>query len=76
MFLLGFSRKWAALALCKSIETAMEWFEICHTNTFATIQNSAVYLLVGRVSIFTTLARELKRLILASLALQTYFLPF
>ena len=59
MFLLGFRRKLTALALGKSIESAIEWFQIHHRITFATIQNSAVYLLVARVSIFSTLVPRL-----------------
>ena len=54
MFLLGFRRKLTALALCKSIESAIQWFQIHHRITFATIQNSAVYLSGARVSIFGT----------------------
>ena len=52
MFLLGFRRKLTALALCKSIESAIQWFQIHHRITFATIQNPAVYLSGARVSIF------------------------
>ena len=52
MFLLGFRRKLTALALCKSIESAIQWFQIHHRITFATIQNPAVYLSRARVSIF------------------------
>ena len=52
MFLLGFRRKLTALALCKSIESAIQWFQIHHKITFATIQNPAVYLSGARVSIF------------------------
>ena len=59
MFLLGFRRKLAALALCKSIESAIQWFQIHHRITFATIQNSAVYLSGARVSIFSTLVPRL-----------------
>ena len=55
MFLLGFRRKLTALALCKSIESAIQWFQIHHGITFATIQNPAVYLSGARVSIFSTL---------------------
>ena len=55
MFLLGFHRKLTALALCKSIESAIQWFQIHHGTTFATIQNPAVYLSGARVSIFSTL---------------------
>ena len=59
MFLLGFRRKWTALALCKSIESALQWFQMHHRITFATIQNSAVYLSGARVSIFPTLVPRL-----------------
>ena len=60
MFLLGFRRKLTALALCKSIESAIQWFQIHHRITFATIQNPAVYLLGARVSIFATLVPRLR----------------
>ena len=43
MFLLGFRRKLTALTLCKSIESAILWFQIYDIITFATIQNPAVY---------------------------------
>ena len=59
MFLLGFRRKMTALALCKSIESAIQWFHIHHRITFATIQNPAVYLSGARVSIFSTLVPRL-----------------
>ena len=59
MFLLGFRRKLTALALCKSIKYAIQWFEIHHCITFATIQNPAVYLSGARVSIFSTLVPRL-----------------
>ena len=59
MFLLGFRRKLTALALCKSIESAIQWFQILHTITFATMQNPAVYLSGARVSIFSTLVPRL-----------------
>ena len=61
MFLMGFRRKLTALALCKSIESAIQWFQIHHRITFATIQNSAVYLSGARVSIFSTLVPRLYR---------------
>ena len=60
MFLLGFRRKLTALALCKSIESAIQWFQIHHEITFATIQNPAVYLSGARVSIFSTLVPRLR----------------
>ena len=59
MFLLGFRRKLTALALCKSIDSAIQWFQIHHRITFATIQNPAVYLSGARVSIFSTLVPRL-----------------
>ena len=59
MFLLGFRRKLTALALCKSIESAIQWFQIHHRITFATIRNTAVYLSGARVSIFSTLVPRL-----------------
>ena len=60
MILLGFRRKLTAQALCKSIESAIQWFQIHHTITFATIRNSAVYLSGARVSIFSTLVPQLE----------------
>ena len=59
MFLLGFRKKLTALALCKSIESAIQRFQIHHRITFATIQNLAVYLSGARVSIFSTLVPRL-----------------
>ena len=59
MFLLGFRRKPTALTLCKSIETAIQWFQIHHRITFATMPNSAVYLSGARVSTFPTLVPRL-----------------
>ena len=59
MFLLGFRRKLTAMTLCKSIESAIQWFQIHHRITFATIQNPAVYLSGARVSIFSTLVPRL-----------------
>ena len=59
MILLGFRRKLTVLALCKSIESAIQWFQIHHRITFATIRNPAVYLSGGRVSIFSTLVPRL-----------------
>ena len=52
MFFLGFRRNWTALALCKSMESAIQWFQI-------NMQNSAVYASGARVSIFPTLAPQL-----------------
>ena len=62
MFLLGFRRKLTALVLCKSIESAIQWFQIHHRITFAAIQNPAVYLSGARVSIFSTLVPRLEEL--------------
>ena len=59
MFLLGFRRKWTALALCKSIKSAIQWFQIHHRIIFAAIHNLAVYLPGARVSIFPTLVPRL-----------------
>ena len=59
MILLGFRRKLTALTLCKSIESAIQWFQIHHRITFATIRNPAVYLSGARVSIFSTLVPQL-----------------
>ena len=54
MFLLGLRRKWTALTLCKSIKSAIQWFQIHHRIIFATISNLAVYLSGARVSSFLT----------------------
>ena len=70
-FLLGFRRKLTALALCKSIESAIKWFQIHHRITFATIQNQAVYLSGARVSIFSTLVPRLMLIIINNLRLLT-----
>ena len=59
MFLLGFLRKLTALALCKSIESAIQWFKTHHRITFATIQNPTVYLSGAKVSIFPALVPQL-----------------
>ena len=59
MFLPGFRRKLTALALCKSIESAIQWFQIHHRITIATMQNPAVYLSGARVSICSTLVPRL-----------------
>ena len=63
MFLLGFRRKSTALELCKAIESAIQWFQIHHRITFATIQNPAVYLSGARVSIFSTLVPRLSTIL-------------
>ena len=60
MFLLGFRRKLTVLALCKSIESAIQWFQIHHRITFETMQNPAVYLSGARVTIFSTLVPRLQ----------------
>ena len=57
MLLLGFRRKLTALTLYKSIESAIQWFQIHHRNTFATLPNSIVYL--SGASIFPTLVPRL-----------------
>ena len=76
MFLLGFRRKMTALALCKSIESAIQWFQINHRITFATIQNPAVYLSGARVSIFSTLVPRLLGFMLGnSSAASTFYVP-
>ena len=67
MFLLGFRRKLTALALCKSIESAIQWFQIHHTITFATMQNPAVYLSGARVNIFSTLVPRLIPIMIADI---------
>ena len=59
MILLGFRRKLTALTLCKLIESAIQWFQIHHRITFATIRNPTVYHSGARVSIFSTLVPRL-----------------
>ena len=59
MFLLGFRRKLTALALCKSIASATQWFKVHHRNALATIQNPVVYRSGARVGIFSTLVPRL-----------------
>ena len=64
----GFSQKIKinCLKLCLKrlsncmIEPAIQWFQITHIITFATIQNSAVYLSGARVSTFPTLVPRLE----------------
>ena len=51
MVLLGFRRKQAAMTLCKSNESAIQWFHIHDRITFAAILNQTVYLSSARVSI-------------------------
>ena len=59
MYRASFRRKPSAVPLCKSIESAIQWFEIHHGITFVTILNPAVYLSVARVSISLTLVPRL-----------------
>ena len=59
MYQASFRRKPSAVALCKSIESAIQWFQIHHGITFVTIHNSAVYLSGARVSISPTLVPRL-----------------
>ena len=51
MVLLGIRRKQAAMTLCKSNESAIQWFHIHNGIAFATILNQTVYLSSARVSI-------------------------
>ena len=39
-----YRRKSSAVLLCKSIESAIQWFQVHHGITFITIHNPAVYL--------------------------------
>ena len=55
----NFRRKPSAVPLCKSIESAIQWFQIHHGISFVTIHNPAVYLLGARVSISPTLVPRL-----------------
>ena len=59
MLLLCVRRKWTAQVLCKSIESAIQLFQIHNRITFATIPNAAVYISDARVSIFLTLVPRL-----------------
>ena len=59
MYRAGFRRKSSAVALCKSIESAIQWFQIHHGITFVTIHNPAVYLSGARVSISPTVVPRL-----------------
>ena len=70
MFLLGFRKKMTALTLYKSIESAIQWFQIHHRYTFATVPNSAVYLSGARVSIFPTLVPQLSAAVIVNMAVQ------
>ena len=74
MFLLDFHRKWTAVVLSKSIESAIQWFQIHHRITFAAIQNPAVYLWGARVSIFPTLVPRLLLLYCEFIAEKSLFL--
>ena len=55
----SFRRKSSAVSLCKSIESAIQWFLIHHGITFVTIHNPAVYLSGARVSISPTVVPRL-----------------
>ena len=59
MYRASFRRKPSAVPLCKSIESAIQWFQIHHGITFVTIHNPAVYLSGARVSISPTLVPRL-----------------
>ena len=59
MYRASFRRKSSAVSLCKSIESAIQWFQIHHGITFVTIHNPAVYLSGARVSISPTLVPRL-----------------
>ena len=72
MILLGFRRKLTALALGKSIESAIQWFQIHHRITFATILNPAVYLSGARVSIFSTLVPRLTIIVFNEVDIRIY----
>ena len=59
MYRASFRRKPSAVPLCKSIESAIQWFQIHDGITFVTIHNPAVYLSGARVSISPTLVPRL-----------------
>ena len=59
MYRASFRRKPSAVPLCKSIESAIHWFQIHHGITFVTIHYPAVYLSGARVSISPTLVPRL-----------------
>ena len=63
MYRASFRRKSSAVSLCKSIESAIQWFQIHHGITFVTIHNPAVYLSGARVSISPTLVPRLNCLL-------------
>ena len=55
----GFCGKSTAVSLCKSIESAIQWFQTHHRIIFVTIYNSAVYRSGARVSMFPTMVLQL-----------------
>ena len=59
MYRASFPRKSSAMSLCKSIKSAIQWFQIHHEITFVTIHNPAVYLSGASVSISPTLVPRL-----------------
>ena len=59
MYRASFRKKSSGVSLCKSIESAIQWFQIHHGITFVTIHNPAVYLSGARVSISPTLVPRL-----------------
>ena len=59
MYHASLRRKSSAASLCKSIKSAIQWFQIHHGITFATIHNPAVYISGARVSISPTLVSRL-----------------
>ena len=59
MYRASVRRKSSAVSLCKSIESAIQWFQIHHGISFVTIHNPAVYLSGARVSISPTLVPRL-----------------
>ena len=66
----SFRRKSSAVSLCKSIESAIQWFLIHHGITFVTIHNLAVYLSGARVSISPTLVPRLTSYVAKTKALK------
>ena len=59
MFRASFRRKSSAVSLCKSIESAIQWFQIHYGITLVPIQNPPVYLSGARVSTSPTLVLRL-----------------
>ena len=55
----SFRRKSSTVSLCKSIQSAIQWFLLHHGITFVTIHNPAVYLSGARVSISPTMVPRL-----------------